>query len=195
MRAPGGPRICVVGAGIAGLATAWELQQSAPGTGIVVLEATARPGGVIKTSPFAGRAADEAADAFLARVDDGTRLCTEVGLADDLVAPATGRAFVHLDGSLVPLPPAHILGVPLDPDGIDARLLSPAGRAALAADLARPAATGRHGAGDRPDPAAPGSGIGSRSSRALVSPTSTSPAHVPSSPPPVNSTRGLSTSS
>ncbi|MXV90381.1 MAG: protoporphyrinogen oxidase [Acidimicrobiia bacterium] len=153
-------RICVVGAGISGLAAAWEVHRSAPDAELVVLEATSRPGGVIRTSQFAGRAVDEAADAFLARVDDGVRLCTEVGLANDLVAPATGRAFVHLDGALVPLPPAHFLGIPLDPDDIDARLLSPAGRAALTADLARPAATGRHTAGDRPDPGAPNSAVG-----------------------------------
>lgn len=157
MSPPGSPRICVVGAGIAGLAAAWETQQSVPDVEVVVLEATERAGGVIRTSPFAGRAVDEGADAFLARVDDGVRLCAELGLAGDLVSPATGRAFVHLDGALVPLPPAHFLGVPLDPDGIDARLLSPAGRAALATDLARPAATGRHGTEDRRGPATGGS--------------------------------------
>lgn len=160
MSTPGKPRICVIGAGIAGLAAAWEVRRSAPDAELIVLEADARPGGVIRTSPFAGRPVDEGADAFLARHDDGIRLCAELGLADELVAPATGRAFVHLDGALVPLPSAHFLGVPLDPDGIDARLLSPAGRAALAADLARPAATGRPADGDRPDPGAPRSGIG-----------------------------------
>lgn len=161
MTGPGGPRICVVGAGIAGLAGAWELQLSAPGAEIVVLEAAARPGGVIKSSPFAGRAVDEGADAFGARADDATRLCTELGLADDLVAPAAGQAFVHLDGALVPLPPAHFLGVPLDPDGIDARLLSPAGRAALEADLTRPpAATGSPGDG-------PSSGATNRTDRSV----------------------------
>ena len=131
------PRICVVGAGITGLAAAWEVHRSAPDAGLVVLEAADRPGGVIGTSPFAGHPTDEGADAFLARVDDATRLCAELGLADDLVAPATGHAFVHLDGALVPLPGAHFLGVPLDPDDLDTRLLSPAGRAALRADLAR----------------------------------------------------------
>ena len=160
MSPPGSPRICVVGAGIAGLAAAWEVRRSAPEAELVVLEADARPGGVIRTSPFAGRPVDEGADAFLARIDDGTRLCEELGLKSELVAPTTGRAFVYLDGALVPLPPAHFLGVPLDPDGVDAGLLSPAGRAALAADLARPAATGRPGAGDPPDPDAPGPGIG-----------------------------------
>ena len=159
-RRPAPLRICVVGAGIAGLAAAWEVWTEAPDAELVVLEAAARPGGVIRTSPFAGRAVDEGADAFLARVDDGTRLCEELGLRSELVAPTTGRAFVYLDGALVPLPPAHLLGVPLDPDGVDARLLSPAGRAALAADLARPAATGGPDAADRPDPDAPGAEIG-----------------------------------
>ncbi|MCE2531682.1 MAG: protoporphyrinogen oxidase [Acidimicrobiia bacterium] len=147
------PRICVVGAGISGLAAAWEVRTAAPDTDLVMLEVSSRPGGVIRTSQFAGRPVDEAADAFLARVDDGTRLCTELGLADDLVAPASGQAFVYLDGQLVPLPRAQFLGVPLDPENLDPRLLSPVGRAALAADLARPvAASERPDTGDQPDP-------------------------------------------
>ncbi|MYI56991.1 MAG: protoporphyrinogen oxidase [Acidimicrobiia bacterium] len=147
-------RICVVGAGIAGLAAAWEIQSSAPDTELVVLEAASRPGGVIRTSQFAGLPVDEGADAFLARVDDGTRLCAELGLADDLVTPATGRAFVHLDGRLVPLPRAHFLGVPLDPEDLDSGLLSPEGRAALAADPARPGAA--HGGTRHPEAATTG---------------------------------------
>ncbi|MCY4630678.1 MAG: protoporphyrinogen oxidase [bacterium] len=146
-------RICVVGAGISGLAAAWEVHTTAPDAELVVLEAASRPGGVIRTSPFAGLVTDEAADAFLARVDDGTRLCAELGLTDDLVAPATTRAFVHLDGRLVPFPRSQFLGVPLEPENVDSGLLSPAGRAALAADLARPAvAPERRDTGDQPDP-------------------------------------------
>ena len=148
MNPPGGQRICVVGAGIGGLAAAWEVRRSAPDVDLTVLEAGSRPGGVIRTSPFAGRPVDEGADAFLARVDDGTRLCAELGLGDDLVAPATGRAFVHLGGALVPLPPAHFLGVPLDPDEVGGDLLSPAGLAGLRADLDRGAAAGTPGTAD-----------------------------------------------
>lgn len=148
------PRICVVGAGIAGLSAAWELQRSAPSAAVVVLEATPRAGGVIRTSQFAGRATDEGPDAFLGRVEDGTRLCAELGLTPDLTAPATGRAFVYLDGALVPLPPAQFLGVPLDPGDVDAGLLSAGALAALADDLARPAARSvRRGGDDRPAPA------------------------------------------
>ena len=161
MSGPRPPRICVVGAGIAGLAAAWEVRCSAPGAALVVLEATERAGGAIRTSSFAGRDVDEGADAFLARVDDGTRLCAELGLADDLVAPATGQAFVHLDGELVPLPRAQFLGVPLDPDGLDGKVLSPVGRAALHADLTRaaPPPGGSPGT-DRRGAAVPGAGIG-----------------------------------
>ncbi len=158
---PDRPRICVVGAGIAGLAAAWQIRTSAPDAELVVLETASRPGGVIRTSQFAGRAVDEAADAFLARVDDGTRLCAELGLADDLVAPATGQAFVHLDGELVPLPRAQFLGVPLDLDGLDGKVLSPAGVAALQEDLNRPAPPPGGSAGtDRRGVAEPPSGIG-----------------------------------
>ncbi len=151
------PRICVVGAGIAGLAASWEVRRSAPQAELVVLDAAARPGGVIRTSPFAGSEVDEGADAFLARVDDGARLCTELGLAGDLVAPAASRAFVCLDGGLVPYPRAHFLGVPLEPEQLEARSLSSAGRAALAADLALPAGCLPARSGERPDrTAAPG---------------------------------------
>ena len=172
-RRPDPRRICVVGAGISGLAAAWEVHTTAPDTGLVVLEAASRPGGVIRTSPFAGRATDEAADAFLARADDGTRLCAELGLTGDLVAPATTRAFVHLDGRLVPLPRAQFLGVPLDPENLDSGLLSPAGRAALAADLARPAAASEcRDTGDHPDPDTAQAEIG-RPERATTGPDCT----------------------
>ncbi len=156
-------------AGIAGLAAAWEAHRSAPDAELVVLEAASRPGGAIRTSQFAGRPVDEGADAFLARVDDGTRLCAELGLADDLVAPAAGQAFVHLDGELLPLPRAQFLGVPLDPDGLDGRVLSPVGRAALHADLTRAGpptcdspGTDRRGVAEPPSGAggAPGAGGG-----------------------------------
>ncbi len=127
----------MVGAGISGLAAAWEVRRSTPDAELVVLEAASHPGGVIGTSRFAGLAVDEAADAFLARAEDGVRLCRELGLEEDLVAPAVSRAFVYLDGALVPLPAAHFAGVPLDLADLDARLLSPEGLAALRADMAR----------------------------------------------------------
>lgn len=102
--------ITIIGGGISGLAAAWELS-SRPDLSITVFEASDRLGGKISTVPFAGRAVDLGPDAFLRRVPDALALCAEVGL-DDLIAPAHSVARVWLDGTLVPLPPGLVLGVP-----------------------------------------------------------------------------------
>ena len=48
-----------------------------------------------------------------------SELCRELGLGDDLVSPASGGAFVWVDGALRPIPPS-VLGVPLEPDDLSA---------------------------------------------------------------------------
>lgn len=129
-------RIAVVGGGIAGLAAAHHLARQ--GARVVLFEPT-HLGGKLRTSPFAGRPVDEGADAFLVRVPWARDLATALGLGDRLVAPATGRAHVFVDGRLQPLPAAHLLGVPTDPDAADvAELLGTAGVAHLRADLMQP---------------------------------------------------------
>lgn len=121
------PRVAVVGAGIAGLAAAWELEQH--GVDVTVFEASGRVGGKIQRSavPELGFPLDEGADAFLARVPDALDLCEELGI-DHLVHPASGRAFVFAHGALRPLPAAHLLGLPTDlDDAASTGLLSPSG--------------------------------------------------------------------
>ena len=118
--------LAVVGGGISGLAAAFQARQR--GARVVVLEAAGRPGGKVRTSPLAGVDLDEAADAFLARVPEAVDLCSELGLAADLVSPATGTAYVWWDGALRRLPAEQLLGVPVDVDAVAASgLLSPAG--------------------------------------------------------------------
>ncbi|MBA2495590.1 MAG: protoporphyrinogen oxidase [Acidimicrobiia bacterium] len=107
-------RFAVVGGGIAGLAAAWELRRRDPDAEVTVLEATGRLGGKLRTSAFAGRMVDEGADAFLARVPEGYDLCVELGLADALVAPTSGRAYVAGGDDLHALPAGLVLGVPTD---------------------------------------------------------------------------------
>lgn len=126
-------RTVVVGGGIAGLAGAWELTKA--GHDVVVLEASDRVGGVIRTTPFAGMPVDEGADAFLARVPAGKELAEEVGLGDDLVSPATGQASLWIGGRLKPIPGGHVLGVPIDLRAVaKAGVLSPLGLARAAAE-------------------------------------------------------------
>jgi protoporphyrinogen/coproporphyrinogen III oxidase len=129
--------IAVAGGGISGLAAAWAGMQQ--GADVVLLEAAGAPGGKLRTSPVAGIEIDEGADAFLARVPEAVRLCRELGLGDDLVSPATGTAYVWIDGALRRLPPEQLLGVPTDLDAVAASgILTAAGVERARADLTAP---------------------------------------------------------
>ncbi|HVB93339.1 MAG TPA: protoporphyrinogen oxidase [Acidimicrobiales bacterium] len=113
-----GPVIAVVGAGIAGLAAAWELVNAsdlAPGSRpptVVVLDADERVGGKLASAEFAGRTVDLAADAFLARRPEATQLCEELGIVDELVPVGASGASILARGRLRPMPSGLALGVP-----------------------------------------------------------------------------------
>jgi protoporphyrinogen/coproporphyrinogen III oxidase len=128
--------VAVVGGGITGLTTAHTLLHEHPGTEVVVLEASDRLGGKIRTSSFAGRPVDWGADAFLARVPEGIELCRELGLDSELVIPAAQGAFVFVDGALRRFPDGLVLGVPTDLDALArSGIVSPAGVERARADL------------------------------------------------------------
>ena len=130
-------RIAIVGAGITGLAAAYEAVKA--DAEVVVYEAAGRAGGRIATSELAGQPVDEGADAFLARVPWAVELCQELGLAGELVSPAQRAAFVYSRGALRALPQPNVLGVPLDFDSLaDSGIVSDEGvaRARQEPDLA-----------------------------------------------------------
>jgi len=109
--------VVVVGAGIAGLAAAWELTGAARGPDestprVEVLEAGGDIGGALSTAPFATRQIDLGADGFLARRPEATTLVEELGLGDRLEAIATSGSSIWLRGALHPLPKGLVLGVP-----------------------------------------------------------------------------------
>jgi protoporphyrinogen/coproporphyrinogen III oxidase len=109
--------VVVVGAGIAGLAAAWELVAGPGGADrgrpdVVVLEESDRIGGKLLSGEFAGRTVDLAADAFLARRPEATELCAELGLDDQLVPVGASGASIWARGRLRPMPPGLHLGVP-----------------------------------------------------------------------------------
>lgn len=135
----------VVGGGITGLAAAWLLQQA--GVDVTLLEASDRLGGKLLTGEVAGEQAELGADAFLARTPAAPRLARRVGLGDDLVEPATGQAWLWLDGRLRPLPTGTVLGAPTDPLAVArSGALSPTAMVRAGLDLVLPR---RHVAGDR----------------------------------------------
>lgn len=129
-------RLAVVGAGITGLAAAYEGGRQQLDT--VLFEASDRLGGRIQGSNFADRMVDEAADAFLARVPWAVELCDELGLAPQLTEPAVRSAFVWSHGALRRLPASQLLGIPTDLDELArSGIVSADGIARARADLQR----------------------------------------------------------
>ena len=103
----------MVGAGIAGLATAYELHlRSVPFT---MMESSARVGGIILSEQIDGYTIDAGPDALLVQKPEGIRLCEELGLGERLVATKPPRlAFVQRGGRLHALPPTSVLGIPTE---------------------------------------------------------------------------------
>lgn len=103
--------VVVVGGGIAGLATAYELSRR--GVPFVLLERGPRVGGVILSEDVDGYTIDGGPDALLTQKPEGIRLCEEIGLGDRLVSTKPPRlAYIQRDGRLHPLPAASVLGIP-----------------------------------------------------------------------------------
>jgi oxygen-dependent protoporphyrinogen oxidase len=103
--------VIVLGGGIAGLATAYELHRR--GRSFVLLERAARPGGVILSEEYDGYVIDAGPDSLLVQKPEGIRLCEELGLGDRLVPMKPPRlAYIQRHGQLHPLPATGALGMP-----------------------------------------------------------------------------------
>ncbi len=125
--------VAVIGAGMSGLAAALHLAEA--GVEVTVLDPRPAVGGMVRTSTFAGRQVDEAADAFLVRTPAALHLARRVGLGAELVHPAVRKAHVWHDGALHPFPP-QVMGVPTDIEAAaESGLLTPDGLARLRRDL------------------------------------------------------------
>jgi len=108
--------VVVVGAGLAGLAAAYELRQA--GATVTLLDAARRPGGVVITEhPAPGWVVEGGPDGFLGSDPDIPQLAAELGIADRL-ADQRARAALVWDGrALAPL----ATGAAAELLGIDAR--------------------------------------------------------------------------
>ena len=105
------PEVIIVGGGIAGLATAYELHRL--GVPFLLLESGSRVGGVILSEQIDGYTIDAGPEALLIQKPDAIRLCEELGLGDRLVPTKLPRvAFIQRGGMLHPLPAASVLGIP-----------------------------------------------------------------------------------
>lgn len=103
--------VAVVGAGISGLAAAYELRKRK--RSVAVLESQDRAGGVIQTERVGEFLIDAGPDALLVQKPAAVVLCHELGLGDRLFPTKLPRtAYILRNGALHPLPGASILGFP-----------------------------------------------------------------------------------
>ncbi|MGE5225539.1 MAG: protoporphyrinogen oxidase [Planctomycetaceae bacterium] len=107
-------RVAVLGAGIAGLAAAYRLAQA--GADVVVLEADARPGGLIRDVALDDLSLPAGPDAFVARKPWATRLCRELGV--ELVAPAARGSWLWTGHGLVRYLHDTAFAIPGDPGSV-----------------------------------------------------------------------------
>ncbi|MCW2568815.1 MAG: protoporphyrinogen oxidase [Mycobacterium sp.] len=127
--------VVVVGGGMSGLAAALAVRAAAPvGTRITVVEQSGRLGGKLRTGEIAGLPTELGAETFLVRTPEVVHLARSVGL--DLQNPVAASASLLVDGVLRPLPGGTLLGVPTDPDAVEASRVLPA--AAIARLRAEP---------------------------------------------------------
>ncbi|MGH2698522.1 MAG: protoporphyrinogen oxidase [Actinomycetota bacterium] len=129
-------RVIVVGGGIAGLAAAHRLREHAD---VVVVEAADQPGGKVATRAIDGVTFESGPDSFVAREPHVPKLAADVGLADELVAPAVFGAHIWSGGKLKRVPPDFVFGLPTSPPAaLRSGLLSARGALRAAGDLALP---------------------------------------------------------
>jgi protoporphyrinogen/coproporphyrinogen III oxidase len=124
-----GPRVAIVGGGIAGLAVAHAVRAESPEANVVVLERGERAGGNVRSESIDGYLCEAGPDGFLDNAPATLAFVDRLGLTPNLVASrdAARRRYIFRKGRLhqVPLSPAAFLGSPL---------LSPLGKLRILAE-------------------------------------------------------------
>lgn len=102
-------RVAIIGGGIAGLSAAWYLEkarQSGADLQWALFEKSDRLGGVIQTERRDGFVLEAGPDSFLSIKPDAARLCTELGLSDELISSndQERKTYILVKGRLVAIP-------------------------------------------------------------------------------------------
>jgi len=103
----------VLGGGISGLLAARELASA--GHQVTLLEAGTEWGGCVGSHTVAGLTLDSGAESFATRSDAVAGLAAELGLAEKIVPPRPGGAWVQLPDGPRELPKTGVLGIPANP--------------------------------------------------------------------------------
>ncbi|HEV2882789.1 MAG TPA: protoporphyrinogen oxidase [Pyrinomonadaceae bacterium] len=142
-------RIAVVGGGISGLAAVYELTRHArsvdPALEVVLVEASTRLGGTIRTSTREGFLLEGGPDAFISEKPEALELTKQLGLESRLLETNAEhrRSFIVRGGRLRPVPEGFHLLVPSRfRPFLTTDIFSWAGKARMALDLFLPRRAG-----------------------------------------------------
>ena len=138
-------RIVIVGGGISGLGAAHKLTQHArqhdPALEVLLLEASARPGGTVRTYSRDGFLLEGGPDAFISEKPEALELAKQLGLESHLLetGAAHRRSFIVRGGRLRPVPEGfHLLAPSRFWPFVTTDIFSPAGKARMALELFLP---------------------------------------------------------
>lgn len=136
-------KVAVIGGGITGLAAAFYLQKEAREKGypleVILIEASHRLGGKIQTVRRDGFVIERGPDSFLERKKSFGKFAEDLGISDQLVANATGQAYILVNDGLHPIPGGSIMGIPTQiTPFITSGLFSWSGKLRAAGDLVLP---------------------------------------------------------
>ncbi len=134
--------VLIIGAGITGLAAAWELR--AAGRAVVVLEAADRPGGKVHTEVVDGFRIEHGPDSVITYRPAALALIRELGLADQVISVTEPRSVsLRVAGRMRPMPAGMGLVLPtqLGPF-VTTRVLTWPQKMRAAADLVLPRVLG-----------------------------------------------------
>lgn len=137
-------RIAIIGAGIAGLSAAYELEKSRSAGAPVeytLYESRARVGGSIASQVVHGAVIEGGPDSFISEKPAAAELCRELGLGDQLTPSndADRKTYIVVHNRLVPLPDGLMFLVPtkLVPTALT-RLFSLTTKVRMAMELLHP---------------------------------------------------------
>jgi oxygen-dependent protoporphyrinogen oxidase len=115
---PAARNVVIIGGGIAGLATAYTLQEQARAAGLainaILLEGSDRLGGKISTDNSQGFVIEGGPDSFLAQKPWAAQLAQKLGLEPELIGtnPEHRKLYVVQHGRLTPMPDGVMLIIP-----------------------------------------------------------------------------------
>jgi oxygen-dependent protoporphyrinogen oxidase len=147
-------RVCVVGGGVSGLAAAHrlvELRSEEHPLEVVLLEASGRPGGTVRTHRREGFLIEGGPDSFISEKPEALNLAKRIGLAERIIGTSEQhrRSFVVRGGRLRPTPEGFQLLAPSRMlPFLTTDIFTWRGKARMALDLVLPRRRGANGRDD-----------------------------------------------